>query len=83
MRFSGKKILYLCNMAPQLKEILKLSDSEKILLVEQIWDSIDKNHIELTTAQKKELDKRLKEYKEGKMKFVDWETAKKRIRKSL
>jgi len=64
-------------------QIKKLSDPEKILLVEKIWDSINKSHIELTPAQKKELDKRLKADKEGEMKYADWETVKKRIRKKL
>lgn len=64
-------------------EIEKLSDSEKILLVEKIWDSINKDHIVLTPAQKKELDKRLKADKEGKMKYASWATVKKRIRKKL
>lgn len=64
-------------------EIEKLSDPEKILLVEKIWDSINKSNIELTAAQKKELDRRLKADKEGKIKYDDWETVKKRIRKKL
>lgn len=76
-------MFYICGMATQLNDILRLSDSEKILLVEKIWDSINKTHIELTPAQKKELDKRLKADKEGKMNYADWETVKKRIRKKL
>lgn len=63
-------------------EIEKLSNPEKILLVEKIWDSIDKTHIELSPAQKKELDKRLKADKAGAMKYADWETVKKKRMKA-
>jgi putative addiction module component (TIGR02574 family) len=44
-------------------ELGKLSTAEKILLVERIWDSIDKKSVELTTTQKKELDRRLEKLK--------------------
>ena len=45
-------------------EILKLSISERILLVEDIWDSIAEapEEIALTQAQEQELDARLDAY---------------------
>ncbi len=64
-----------------LAAIEKLSDPEKILLVEKIWDSINKANIELTSTQKSELDKRLKADKAGEMKYENWEVVKKRIRR--
>lgn len=59
-----------------LKEILKLSTSERILMIEQIWDSISPKDIDITEAHKKELDKRLKRYEEGKTKFYSWKEIK-------
>ena len=42
-------------------EIKKLSVAERILLVEEIWDSIavEQEVMEVTEAQKRELDQRL------------------------
>ena len=48
-----------------LPEISKLSTPEKILLVEDIWDSIsvDQSFLPMPESHKVELDKRLKRYK--------------------
>lgn len=63
------------------KEIGKLSKSEKILLVEEIWDEIAKDtKTELTAAQKEEVDRRLDLAKEGKVKYYTLEEAKARIK---
>ncbi len=47
-----------------LPEISKLSTPEKILLVEDLWDSIsaDEHSIPVPDSHKAELDKRLKRY---------------------
>ena len=47
------------NLTPS--EIKKLSVAERILIVEEIWDSIAAEHdlVELTEAQKSELDRRI------------------------
>jgi putative addiction module component (TIGR02574 family) len=47
-----------------LPEISKLSAPEKILLVEDLWDSIsaDESSIPVPESHKAELDKRLKRY---------------------
>lgn len=47
-----------------INDILKLSITERIQLVENIWDTIIEipEIIELSEEQKKELDKRLKSY---------------------
>lgn len=68
----------------QLKEeINKLDLSEKLLLVEDIWDSIaiSNNDIPVADWQKKELDKRYQEYQEGKLKLHDWEGVHEDLRK--
>jgi len=63
-------------------EILKLSVSERILLVEDIWDSIAEipEEIVLTKAQEQELDARLDSYHKNPNAGSPWEMVKDRIR---
>ncbi|MCG6869529.1 MAG: addiction module protein [Gammaproteobacteria bacterium] len=63
-------------------EIESLELSEKLLLVEDIWDSIAASNSELPMPewQKKELDRRHKDYKEGKMELHDWKTVHEELR---
>jgi putative addiction module component (TIGR02574 family) len=65
-----------------IQEIESLSSAEKILLVEQIWDSIDKDVMSLTSAQKKELDRRLEKHEKGQVKYSSWEQVKQRLNKA-
>ncbi len=70
--------------AEQIKnEISKLDVSEKLLLVEEIWDSIasDNSEIAMPNWQKKELNERYNEYKKGKLALHDWEEVHKDLRK--
>ncbi len=62
-------------------ESLKYDVSERILIVEDIWDSIAKtpNCINITECQKKELDKRLNTYHNNNDIGIPWGTVKKRI----
>jgi putative addiction module component (TIGR02574 family) len=55
-------------------EIDKLGISEKLLLVEDVWDSIALGNLELPMPEwhKKELDARYKAYKNGKLHLHDW-----------
>ena len=62
-----------------IQDIQSLSDAEKILLVEQIWDSIHKQSIEITSEQKDELDKRLENHKSGKTRYSSWDEVKNRL----
>jgi len=61
-----------------LKQINALSLSEKILLVEEIWDSIAKENesFEMTQSQKDELDRRLKSYENNPLQGRSWEEIK-------
>ena len=63
-------------------EIENLELSEKLLLVEDIWDSIAASNSELPMPewQKKKLDRRHKDYKEGKMELHDWKTVHEELR---
>lgn len=66
-----------------IKEIDKLSLSEKLILVEDIWDSIARNNAVLPMLewQKIELDKRYSDYKIGKLRLHDWEGVHEELRK--
>jgi putative addiction module component (TIGR02574 family) len=62
----------------QLKEeISRLELSEKLLLVEDLWDSIADSNAEIPMPewQKQELSKRYKEYKEGALGLHDWKSV--------
>jgi len=61
------------------EEIDAMGNAEKILLVERIWDSIDKSSMELTDAQRKELDRRLDKHANGDAEYSTWEEVKKRL----
>ena len=57
-----------------IKEVDNLDLSEKLSLVENIWDSIALSNDELPMAewQKAELDKRYSDHKTEKLKLHDW-----------
>ena len=63
-------------------DILKLSVSERILLVEDIWDSIADapEPIALSRAQELELDTRLEAYHKNPTEGSPWATVRDRIR---
>jgi putative addiction module component (TIGR02574 family) len=66
-----------------LSSALKLSKSQRILLVEQIWDSLSDQQMEpdLTGEQKAELDRRMERLDKTGPIGSDWETVKSRLRK--
>ncbi len=59
-----------------ITEILNLSTAEKILLVEQIWDSLDTSEMPTTNAQQQELDRRIELDKKGEMSWHTWNDVK-------
>lgn len=74
-------ILYMSRLAKE--DILNMSISERIQLVEDIWDSITEvpEAISLTDTQKKELDHRLDSYHKNPEEGSPWEQVRKRIQK--
>ena len=62
-------------------ETLKYDISERIIMVEDIWDSIASipNALPVTEAQKQELDKRLTAYRASPDTGTQWKTVKQRI----
>lgn len=73
-------------MATNISALKKLSIPERILLVEELWDSIatDKNsdEFEFDTSLKKELNERLLNHEKEETKSYSWKEVKTRIRKS-
>ena len=68
----------------QLFERLKIKDlsiEERIVLVEEIWDSIvsAEEMPELTEEQKAELDRRHESYREDPNESVTWESVKTKL----
>lgn len=69
--------------AEQIKlEIDGLELSEKLFLVEDLWDSIAASNSELTMPewQKQELNRRYKEYQQGKLELQDWKSVHEELR---
>lgn len=48
-----------------IQEIKNLSQAKKIVLVQDIWEDINKDSLELTDAIKAELDSRLERHEKG------------------
>ncbi len=68
----------------KLADILELPVSERILLAQDIWESIAivPEEVVLTEDQREELDRRLDEYHKDPEKGSPWEEVKARIRGS-
>ena len=64
----------------EIKDLSKYSTAEKIILAEQLWDSISKKDIELSHEIQQELDVRL-QLLEGKTELYSMEEVKKHINK--
>ena len=60
----------------------QLSLSERILLAEQIWDSIaaEQASLPVTAAQEKELDRRLAAHRDSPTEGASWEEVRARLR---
>jgi len=61
--------------------IQELSQSERILLAEELWDSITENQdsLEVTASQKKILEERLAAHKASPNEGSSWEEVKKEM----
>ena len=69
-----------------LKEsISRLSYTEKVDLMELLWDDISQDNSSFTSPDwhRKELLKREKDLQEGRVQISDWDEAKKRLRKGV
>lgn len=62
-------------------EIDTYSDAEKIILAEQLWDSVSKENLTLSEEVKAELDSRLKNLEDKKTKLFSWNEVKEHLKK--
>lgn len=68
-----------------LDEIRRLTLTEKLLVMETLWDDLSRQDEQIDVPQwhKEVLEEREDLIQQGKAKFIDWETAKDEIRKSV
>ena len=68
----------LLTMSTNLSDILRLPVDQRIKLVEDIWDSIavESGAVQLTSAQRQELDRRIEDYKNDPSGNIPWEEIK-------
>jgi putative addiction module component (TIGR02574 family) len=57
-------------------EIVRLSPSERIALIAQLWDSLENDRLPLTGAQQAELERRLTSLDRDRHSVVTWATLK-------
>ena len=64
------------------EEIKKLSLPQKLILAQDIWDSIalEKDNLPMPEWQKSELERRYSQYKNGKMELHDWREVHEELR---
>lgn len=64
-------------------DVLEMPVAERILLVEDIWDSVAALHeaIPFTSEQRDELERRLRDYHAHPETGLSWDDVKRRIRK--
>ena len=65
-----------------IKEIKKLSVEERISIIGEIWESIDKEGLSVSDSQKLEVRERIGRYKKGKTEFFTWEEIKAELNKA-
>jgi putative addiction module component (TIGR02574 family) len=53
-------------------EIVRLTASERLTLIAQLWDSLEHERLPLTRAQEAELERRLASLEEDRRKGVTW-----------
>ena len=68
-----------------LAKVLQYDVPERILLVEDIWDSIAQvtEAVPITDSQRKELDRRLEAYHSNPRTGQPWDIVKKRIKRRI
>jgi putative addiction module component (TIGR02574 family) len=68
-------------MTVKLSELLELPVEERLKLVEALWESVAEcpEALELTPAQKQELDRRLADYERDPAAGVPWAELKQRL----
>ena len=65
----------------KIKDINKFSNIEKMVLAEQLRDSVSKKDIAISEVTQKELDIRLQLVGEGKTEYYSWNEVKSHLKK--
>ena len=65
-------------------EIRKLSLPQKLILAQDIWDSIalEKGNLPMPEWQKSELQKRYMQYQQGELELHDWQDVHEELRRT-
>ncbi|MCK6607430.1 MAG: addiction module protein [Flavobacterium sp.] len=66
----------------KIKDLDKYTNAEKILLAEELWESVSKEKLELSDTMKQELDRRISLVEEDKTEFYTWEDVKNALKKN-
>lgn len=65
----------------ELENLAKYTTAEKIILAEQLWDSVSKNEITISKEIENDLDRRIQVLEEGKTELYTLEEVKARLDK--
>jgi putative addiction module component (TIGR02574 family) len=57
-------------------ELMRLTPSERLALISQLWDSLEDGNLPLTGAQRAELDHRLASIDKDRREGITWATLK-------
>jgi putative addiction module component (TIGR02574 family) len=57
-------------------ELVRLTPPERLLLISQLWDSLEDDHLPLTVTQRTELDRRLASLDQDRREGITWATLK-------
>jgi putative addiction module component (TIGR02574 family) len=60
-------------------EVTRLSPEERLLLIEQLWDSLEDSQVELSATQKAELERRLGSLDIDRSRVVSWAALKEEL----
>ena len=60
-------------------QIARLTPDERLVLIAQLWDSLDDHQVQLTPAQQVELERRLATLDHDRSQSVTWETLKEEL----
>jgi putative addiction module component (TIGR02574 family) len=60
-------------------EIVRLSPTERLSLIAQLWDSLEQHHLPLSQAQEAELDRRLAAVEEDGSHGISWPSLKSKL----
>ena len=57
-------------------ELVRLTPSERLALISQLWDSLEDDQLPVTAAQRVELDRRLATLEQDRREGISWSTLK-------